>query len=351
VFVAFVLGLRHRAALEATGEEVIRMLFVPSVEQGTLVERGDELARFIREDSGLTLRTEVPTSYAAVIQALGAGQADVAWMPAFAYVIAHARYGAEAKLQVVRSADRFAIVVARQGADQPQSLNHLAGRPIAFPQNFRPQLRERLTQVLDREAPGWIEVPAAGDREAVRLLLEQPLEVTAAASSWVQSGPNDFVGDGRKELEYERPGTLAATHVLYTTERPVAENNTVYHGCIYTRTDSGVRRLRDLNGARFAFSDETSTSGHIFPRMLLDRNDVTLGRVYFAGGHPNVIQAVWDGKADGGSAFYSPPSEQQRLEDLLVGDARYLIIRRMPEVERRRQFIEDVRIVALTGVV
>ena len=42
-------------------------------------------------------------SYAAVIEALGAGQADVAWMPAFAYVIAHARYGAEVKLQVVRS--------------------------------------------------------------------------------------------------------------------------------------------------------------------------------------------------------------------------------------------------------
>ena len=74
------------------------MLFVPSVEQGTLVERGDELARFIRRDSGLILRSEVPTSYAAVIQALGSGQADVAWMPAFAYVIAHARYGARGQV-------------------------------------------------------------------------------------------------------------------------------------------------------------------------------------------------------------------------------------------------------------
>ena len=73
------------------------MLFVPSVEQGTLAQRGDELARFIREDTGLILQTEVPTSYAAVIQALGAEQADVAWMPAFAYVIANDRYGAEAQ--------------------------------------------------------------------------------------------------------------------------------------------------------------------------------------------------------------------------------------------------------------
>jgi len=73
VFLAFVWGMNRRARLEATGVNVIRMLFVPSVEQGTLVERGDELARFIRRDSGLILRSEVPTSYAAVIQALGSG--------------------------------------------------------------------------------------------------------------------------------------------------------------------------------------------------------------------------------------------------------------------------------------
>ena len=113
VFIFFVWGMQRRADMEATGEEVIRMLFVPSVEQGTLVQRGDELARFIREDSGLVLRSEVPTSYAAVIQALGTRQADVAWMPVFAYDIAHARYGAEAKLQVVRSAERQAVLIVR----------------------------------------------------------------------------------------------------------------------------------------------------------------------------------------------------------------------------------------------
>ncbi|MEM8933269.1 MAG: PhnD/SsuA/transferrin family substrate-binding protein, partial [Acidobacteriota bacterium] len=98
-FAVFVWGMNRRADLASQDEGVVRMLFVPSVEQGTLVRRGDELARFIREDSGLILRTEVPTSYAAVIQALGSDQADVAWMPAFAYVIANERYGAEAKLQ------------------------------------------------------------------------------------------------------------------------------------------------------------------------------------------------------------------------------------------------------------
>ena len=37
-FVAFVWGLQRRARFEAEGEVPIRMLFVPSVEQGTLVQ-------------------------------------------------------------------------------------------------------------------------------------------------------------------------------------------------------------------------------------------------------------------------------------------------------------------------
>ncbi len=346
VFAIFVWGLDRRGRLEATGEELVRMLFVPSVEQGTLVQRGDDLARFIREDSGLVLRTEVPTSYAAVIQALGSGQADVAWMPSFAYVIANSRYGAEAKLQVVRSADLFGIVVTRTGAREPETLADLAGRTIAVPEILNPDLRALLADELDAAAPGWTEVSTENDREAVRLLVEGGVD--AALSSHVPSGDNDFVGDGRKELEYERAGTLLQTQVVYETPEPVGVLKNYYHGCVYARTDSTIRRLDDLTGARFAFSDETSTSGHIFPRMLLDRIGVSLGRVYYAGGHPNVIQAVWDGKADGGSAFYSPPNAQQRREGVLVGDARYLITRRMNDQAARQALVNDVRVLAVS---
>lgn len=348
VFVAFLWGMNRRSRLEATGANVIRMLFVPSVEQGTLVERGDELARFLRRDSGLILRSEVPTSYAAVIQALGSGQADVAWMPAFAYVIAHARYGAEAKLQVVRSLERFAIVVVRDADGQPSRLSDLAGRQVAFPRSLHPELAAGLRSRLTTEAPGWVEVPVEDDMDSVGRLLASPTLADAAVSSFVYSGPFDFVGDGRKELEYRRPGTLEQTRILFTTDVPVSENVRVYHGCVFARTDSGVRQLRDLTGQSFAFSDETSTSGHIFPRLLLERDGVSLGRVYYAGGHPNVVQAVWDGKAMGGSAFYSPASPQQRADGLFVGDARYLLMKRMPEAERRDAFLEEVRVLRKT---
>ncbi len=347
-FVAFFAALHHRRAVESRGEGVIRMLFVPSVEQGTLVRRGDQLARFIRSDSGLRLRSEVPTSYAAVIEAVGAGQADVVWVPAFAYVLAHARYGAEAKLQVVRSYDLFGIVVARVGPGQPATLHDLAARRIAVPKNLNHDLRTIVVSRLNRLAPGWIEVPAESDKDAVKKLLDQPGLVDAAVSSHVFSGPFDLTGDGRKELEYDRPGTLRETRVIDITENPVPELTTSYNGCILTRTDSGIRRLEDLNGRSFAFSDETSTSGHIFAKALLNRAGVVLGHTFFAGGHPNVVQAVMDGKVAGGAVFYSPPGKLEARDHSLVGDARRLIIKNLPTEEARRHLLEEVRILALT---
>jgi len=348
LLILFAWGLNRRSALEAQGDAIIRMLFVPSVEQGTLVRRSDELARFVREDTGLMIRSAVPTSYAAVIQALGTNQADIAWIPVFAYVLAHDRYGAEARLQVVRAVDLFAVLVARAGPREPEAINELAGRRIAIPADLSPELRRKLIDRLDREAPGWVEVQSAGDREAIRLLVERPGTVDAAASTWVFSGPHDLVGDGRKLLEYERPGTLRETRIIFTTQEPVEEYTVTYNGCIFTRSDSGIDRIEDLNGRPFAYSDETSTSGHIFVRALFNRVRLILGNVYFAGGHANVIQAVHDGKVAGGAAFYSPPSVREMRDHSLVGDARRLILRRMQTEEARRRYLEEVRILALT---
>ena len=344
----FIWGLDRRARIEGAGEQAVQMLFVPSVEQGTLVRRGDELARFVRADSGLTLRSQVPTSYAAVIEALGAGQADVAWVPAFAYVVANARYGAEARLQVVRSVERYAVVVTRTAPGEPERLENLVDARIAFPETVRGRLRAMVVELLDERAPGWVEVPVTDDKAAVWSLVERRDGVAAAVSRHVTSGPNDFVGDGRKELEYDRPGTLRETRILKRTDQPAPERTKVYYGCVMTRSDSGIRRIEDLNGRTFAFSDETSTSGHIFPRALLQRHRVELGHVFFAGGHPNAVQAVADGKVQGGASFYSPPSAANERDGTKVGDARFLILKNMANQEARDRFLETVRVIALT---
>ncbi len=345
---AFVAGVVHRGRLERGGERVVRMLFVPSVEQGTLARRGSELADFVRKDAGLVIRSAVPTSYAAVVQALGAGQADIAWVPAFAYVLANARYGAEARLQVVREAEVYVILAVRTAPGEPARPEELAGKGVAVSKGLAPDLRAVLSAELDRVAPGWKAVPAESDSDAVRLLLDQPDRVAAAASRHVFSGPKDLVGDGRKVLEGTRPGTLAQSRVLWKSEKPVKERVSVYYGCVLTRSDSGIERLEDLEGKAYAYSDATSTSGCIFPANLLAAHGVKLGHVYYAGGHANAVQAVADGKAAGGSAFWSPPGIVNQVEHTFVADARHLLMKRLATDEERLAFLEKVRVLALT---
>ena len=245
--VVFIWGLQHRARIESSGEEVIRMLFVPSVEQGTLVRRGDELARFIRADSGLSIRSAVPTSYAAVIQALGTGQADVAWVPAFAYALANERYGVEARLQVVREVDLFAILVARGPRRTPRSASR--SWPAAVSRSRR-RCSGELRAAPARDAS--TAPPPAGSR------CRPAATWTRCGCCWssrgrstppprrhVFSGPNDLVGDGRKELEASRPGTLRETHVIDTHR---GAGGRADHGLLRLHPDP--HRLRRATGSR-----------------------------------------------------------------------------------------------------
>ena len=110
--------------------------------------------------------------------------------------------------------DRYGVIITRNGAGEPDRLENLVDAKIAFPETIRGRLRAMLVELLDEYAPGWVEVPVADDKEAVWYLAERKDGVVAAASRHVTSGPNDLVGDGRKELEYDRPGTMLETRIV-----------------------------------------------------------------------------------------------------------------------------------------
>lgn len=79
----------------------IKMAFVPNAEAGKLLENMKPFVEMLQKETGYSFETSVPTSYAAVIEALGAKQVDVAWMGPLAYVIANQKYGAKLMLMSV----------------------------------------------------------------------------------------------------------------------------------------------------------------------------------------------------------------------------------------------------------
>lgn len=85
-----------------TEKNPIVMSFVPSGDTQEIIASGDKLAEMISEKTGLVVKAEVGTDFAATREAMGAGKAQIGWLNTFNYVLAHEKYGVEVGLVTVR---------------------------------------------------------------------------------------------------------------------------------------------------------------------------------------------------------------------------------------------------------
>ncbi len=187
-------------ACRTPSASAFRIAFVPSREVELVSQAAEPLIQLLQQETGWKVEATIAVSYVAVVEALGRGSVECAFMPPLAFVMAEQRYGAQVLLVSVRN------------------------------------------------------------------------------------------------------------------------GKTTYRGQILVPRGS-VRSWEDLKGKRFAFPDPTSTSGTVFPKLLLQENgidpDRDLADVIYAGGHDKVIFALLNGQVDAGATFE---------------DARRVVARRFPEV-------------------
>lgn len=80
----------------------------------------------------------------------------------------------------------------------------------------------------------------------------------------------------------------------------------VYWAEYIVRRDSDIYTFGDLAGKTWAYPDAGSTSGFIVPSVELQAAGIEVGDQIEAGGHNQVVQAVYSGEADFGTTFFSP---------------------------------------------
>lgn len=120
-----------------------------------------------------------------------------------------------------------------------------------------------------------------------------------------------------------------------------------YKSQIIARADSGIQKLEDLKGKKFAFTDPASTSGYILPQKKLKDMGITLGETVFAQKHDNVVTMVYQKQVDAGATYYSSPVKKMvdGKETLVISDARARVMTQFPDVEQKVKIIgfsEDV---------
>jgi phosphonate transport system substrate-binding protein len=195
----------------------IKLLFTPATDAEVLGGDAPTFIKFLEQETGLYFKSGIPGSYISMLDMFAANKADIAMMNAFAYLIAHRRYGVEAKFKAIRYGQSY------------------------------------------------------------------------------------------------------------------------YRGQIIANHKSGVKKVQDLNGKRFAFTDPTSTTGHMFPLKLIKDHNITLATEIFAKKHDVVVSMVYRGEVDAGATYYFPPSPEGKIRD-----ARIRVLEQLPDVAQR------VKIVTIT---
>ncbi|MDP7420844.1 MAG: phosphate/phosphite/phosphonate ABC transporter substrate-binding protein [bacterium] len=111
----------------------VKLLFVPSTEVDAIITSARELGKMLEEKTGYHVDSRVSTSYSLVVEALGAGQCDLAFLNTFGYVLAHDKYGAEPLLVVIRNGRlsyRGQIIASANAGIE--TLEDLKGKRFAF---------------------------------------------------------------------------------------------------------------------------------------------------------------------------------------------------------------------------
>lgn len=84
-------------------ENPIIMAQAPSATTQELMTGGEKVAAKLSEMTGYTIKVVVPNSYAALVEAMGSGNAHIGWLPTFGYMLAKEKGFAEVVLAVIRS--------------------------------------------------------------------------------------------------------------------------------------------------------------------------------------------------------------------------------------------------------
>lgn len=149
--------------------------------------------------------------------------------------------------------------------------------------------------------------------------IEVPVSYTAVVTA---------MGAGKVDIGWLSPIPYVIAHDQYGTDvilTSVRDKSTKYWSFIIVRKDSGLKKLADLKGKKFAYGDPMSTSGTIYPKHMIrlsgSNPEKYFSEVIYAGAHDKVVMAVYNKQVDAGAIYGG-----------VVSDARLKVKGMLPDV-------------------
>ena len=206
---------------------------------------------------------------------------------------------------------RFAVTLAALALATParaQASLHLVLTPSQKPTDLL-ATGEEFAQVLGRLVGVPVRVTVASDYAAVI----EALRNRSADLAFVH--PGGYVLASR-----EAKATILAKNLWH--------GKASFTSRIYVRRDAGIKTVEELRGKTIAFVDPASSSGYIYPMVLLIKRGLVKNRdpktffkdVVFSGAHDASMRALLNGHVDAIASFdmareqyLKDPAERERL--------------------------------------
>lgn len=131
--ISFFLGCTSNKAELGSASNPIKIFFVPSVDVKSIEDSSKIIKDYLEKSTNLHFKIAIPTSYIAVVEALGTQRADLAALNTFGYILAHEKYGARAVLTVVRHGQStYQGEFLARSSGPIQKIEDLNGKKVAF---------------------------------------------------------------------------------------------------------------------------------------------------------------------------------------------------------------------------
>lgn len=152
------------------------------------------------------------------------------------------------------------------------------------------------------------EIMAEALNKATGLTYEVSVPTSFAATiEEMCASPTDSIGF-IPALGYVFASQLCGVDVEF---KAVRRGFAVYWAQILVARDSDIQDISDLDGKKWGYVDAASTSGYMVPLVMLNDAGVKPSESVETGGHPQAVNAVYNGQVDFATTFYSPPSQPE----------------------------------------
>ena len=198
----------------------------------------------------------------------------------------------------------LALVATACGDDADPTTTTTTAAPVAIGTSDNPIQVLFVPSVSATAITSGGDIMAAALKEATGLEYEVVVPTSYAATIEAMCAARDRTMGFIPGLGYVLANELCGVDVSFAAVRFDLD---VYYAQFIVRRDSGIETIADLDGKSWAYPDPGSTSGYLAPLPMLNEAGITVSEEVTGLGHTGTVRAVYNGEADFGTTFFSPP--------------------------------------------